>query len=88
MTKVTTLKCLAIGMALTSGITIASEQRVTGGENAYYIAGETTPIQSNVQFQWPESRFKGGDGHDGPQESEAAFDVYVIHEQYQGGNMQ
>ena len=87
MTKVTTLKCLAIGMAFASSLTIASEQRVTGGENAYYIAGETTPIQSNVQFEWPESHFKGGNGYDGPQESEAAFDVYVIHEQYQGGNM-
>ncbi|MGI2025724.1 hypothetical protein [Endozoicomonas acroporae] len=83
----TTITLIA-GLAISAASAIANERRVTGGDNAYYIADHSGPTFSSTDFVWPESRFKGGDGYDGPENNSSAFEVYVIHEEKKGGDNQ
>ncbi|KEI72202.1 hypothetical protein [Endozoicomonas elysicola] len=85
--RIATTMTLIAGLAISAASAIANEKRVTGGDNAYYISEHSGQTFSSVDFSWPESQFKGGDGYNGPVESKA-FKAYVIHEEKKGGDNQ
>ncbi len=84
--RIATTMTIIAGIAISAASAIAAEERITGGDNAYYIADSSKNIFSSTDFVWPESKFKGGDGYDGPEEESRAFKVYVIHEEKKGGD--
>ncbi|WP_257264750.1 hypothetical protein [Endozoicomonas sp. ONNA2] len=86
--KTATTITLIAGLAISAASAIANESRVTGGDNAYYIADHSGPTFSSADFVWPESSFKGGDGYDGPEDKSRDFEVYVIHDEKKGGDNQ
>ncbi|WP_257283035.1 hypothetical protein [Endozoicomonas sp. SESOKO1] len=86
--RTATTMTLIAGLAISAASAIAGENRVTGGDNAYYIAAPSGTAFSSADFVWPERRFKGGDGYDGPEDKSSAFKVYVIHEEKTGGDNQ
>ncbi|WP_066014610.1 hypothetical protein [Endozoicomonas atrinae] len=87
--RTATTMTLIAGLAISAASAIANENRVTGGDNAYYIADHSgSTFSSTDDFVWSESRFKGGDGYDGPEEESSAFKVYVRHEEKIGGDNQ
>lgn len=90
--RAATTMTLIAGLAISAASAIANESRVTGGDNAYYIADHSGPTFSSADFSadfvWPESRLKGGDGYDGPEDESGTFEVYVIHEEKKGGDNQ
>lgn len=86
--RVATTLTLIAGLSISAASAIADEKRVTGGDNAYYISDHSGQTFSSVDFSWPESQFKGGDGYDGPAEESKPFKVYVIHEEKKSGDNQ
>ena len=59
---------------------------MTGGDNAYYLPEPSTAKPGTLEFSWPESGFKGGDGYDGPELASMPPKVTVILQQPQGGD--
>lgn len=86
--RAATTMTLIAGLAISAASAMAGERRVTGGDNAYYMADQSGAGFNSADFSWPESQFKGGDGYDGPEEQSNAFKVFVIHEEPTGGDHQ
>ena len=77
-------------LPLISAIALSASagHRVTGGDNAYYLPEPSTAQPGTLEFSWPESHFKGGDGYNGPTLPTKPFKVYVTAPNPQGGDNQ